>query len=842
MSAMLKPVPRKPRSWSPVAFALGLMLAILGAAPPAQAQLRSHLLKFRPPADARVVGFHVYVSGNAMSYADWRDDVNFIPPVDSSGSAAYTLTGLEAFDDVYISMKSYDGTGAESTFSNEIVLAAQPQCLTSGCSDGNPCTRDTCGASGCTFDPAPQLGATCDDGISTTFDDVCGASGVCAGTPGQCSVNTDCPASANVCAGAPVCSSHTCVAGPVRAVGTTCSDGNASTFDDACNASGVCAGTLGQCSVNADCPASANVCAGAPVCSGHTCVAGPVSADGTTCSDGNTATRFDICEAGTCRGYACGSDAQCGDAESCNGLEACVNRVCVAGTPLVCGDGNVCNGTETCSASACVAGTALQCPAEAGPCFDAFCDPAQGCRVQIHPDGSACTTASSSLAGQCTSGVCVAAAPPAAPGDDPVAEEPPPPLNCDTAYGTATAVRQELTPDPETSRRIVWSAPLHPMGSQVEYRLDYVGAWTSLRGSPTSSSGCNAVWSATITGLRPRYRYVYRVTGASAKGRVPSGQFTLQAGPTAPRDRFRFAFLASNGLAGSPQSPQAVNVLSKIRYGGYPLVLGGGGYALSNEAIAAGVAPDAAGAVARWKRQVGGVAANAIFVPVLGDTEVESFSHGERPADYAEFLAGARDGAAPNGSYAFDFNTTHFVALHAPNLGAVHPATTEGAANLAWLESDLAAARAAGARWIVVYMHVDLFSSERSDAATTSVRQALGPILQRNRVNLVLSGDGDSYERSRGLRGDLANPIPGALASLVTTARDGIVFVRAGSGGRTAFGSWLAAQPPAWSAFRDNTRAVFLHVTADGYALSISALALDASGTKQSVIDRVDIR
>ncbi len=244
-----------------------LVLIALFVAAPAQAQLRSHQLRFVPAADARVVGFHVYVSATSMSYADWRDDVNYIPPVDASGTASFTLTGLEAFEDVYISMKSYDGSGQDSIFSNEIVLAAQSQCSVLGCNDNNPCTRDSCGASGCSFDPSSLVGATCNDGNATTFSDVCSAGGVCAGTPGQCNVDADCSASSNVCAGPRVCSNHTCVDGAPRADGTTCNDAKASTL-------------------------------------------------------------YDICEAGTCRGYACGSDAQCSDLEGCNGVERCLNRAC----------------------------------------------------------------------------------------------------------------------------------------------------------------------------------------------------------------------------------------------------------------------------------------------------------------------------------------------------------------------------------------------------------------------------------------------------------------------------------------------------------------------------------
>ncbi len=761
---MLKRVLPNVFSITPVTVLL-LMLLCAGSA---QAQLRSQEIRFLPPADARVVGFHVYVSANSMSYADWRDDVNFIPPLDASGAAAFTLTGLEAFDDVYIAMKSYDALGRESGLSNEIVLAAQQQCSVTGCNDNNPCTRDTCGASGCSFDPAPLRG-------------------------------------------------------------TTCSDGNASTFDDVCSASGSCVGTPGQCNVAADCPAQSNPCAGPLACSNHTCVAGAPRADGTTCDDGSASTRYDICESGTCRGYACGSDAQCGDGESCNGIERCLNRACVAGAAMVCGDGNICNGTESCRTSTCVAGSALQCSLEGGPCFDAFCDPVQGCRVVAHPDGTTCTTASSASAGVCASGICNAdSSPPPGGGGS---------TTCDTAYGPPSSVRQVLADPSATSRKVVWSAPLHPLGAVLEYRLQSTSAWTSLRASPDSVLGCEAVWSVTLTGLYPRQRYEFRVSGASAAGRVFSESYLLRTASTSLANQWQFAFFASNGINGSAQSPQATNVLAQIRSGAFPLVLGGGGYALSSEAIASRLVATTAEAVAAWKRQASVVTANSIFAPVLGDTEVESFAHGERAADYAEF----RTRAASNQSYSFDMSGAHFVALHAPNLGSVHPGTVAGAAQLAWLESDLAAARAAQVRWIVVYMHMDLFSSEHSDAVTASVRQALGAILQRHGVNLVLSGSGDSYERTRALRGALENPIAGPLSYKVTTATDGIVFVRAGSGGRTAFGRWLSATPPSWSAIRNNTRPVYLSVNVSGTGMGVLAYAVEASGTR-TVIDAVEVR
>jgi hypothetical protein len=491
-----------------------------------------------------------------------------------------------------------------------------------------------------------------------------------------------------------------------------------------------------------------------------------------------------------------------------------------------------------------MAGTPMTCPTEDGPCFDAYCDPVQGCRVSLHPDGSSCTTTTTNLAGMCASGVCVASQT----EEPPVVEEPRDPrpsdegtpTTCEMAYGEPTDIHQALTSSPETSRKIVWSAPLHPMGSLLEYRADSVSSWTTLRAFPESSTGCDAVWSVTLTGLKPRTRYLYRVSGSGPEGRVWSSTLSLRTSSVSKRDRFKFAFFASNGLDDTTQSAQAEEVVKQIKKGGFPLVLGGGGYALSNEAMAAGVATDADAAVAAWKEQAQPVTGNSIFAPVLGDTEVESTVHAERAADYAEFMGGM-GASAPSGSYSFDYSGVHFVGLAAPTLTAIHPGNSAGAAQLAWLDANLAAARSAGARWLVVYLHVDLFSSERTDPNVGPVRTALGNILLRHGVSLVLSGDANSYERTRALRGNLANPQAGALSEEVTTSTDGVVFVRAGSGGRTAFGSWASATPPVWSAVRDNTRAVFLSLSASEKSLVLRAYGLDANG-KRSAVDRLEIR
>ena len=770
-------------SWKSALFAA---LAVLVLAPSiAHAQLRNVTLTFRPPTDDRVVGFHVYVSLQPNVFMDYRDDINFIPPVDGSGNASYALTGIEQFSNVYVALKSYDATGKESAFSNQVMVAAQQQCLVTGCNDNNACTVDTCTTSGCRFDPAPMVGQTCNDGNAMTFDDMCRTNGSCSGTQAQCNVASDCSAPADVCSGPRACVNHMCVAGST-----------------------------------------------------------PLPNE-TTCSDGNASTKYDVCRAGVCRGFACGNDSQCSDGAACNGTERCVSNSCAAGTPMVCNDGNQCNGVETCVGSSCVAGTAMQCPVDDGPCFDAFCDPAQGCRVTVHPDGEMCSTAMSGSTGQCASGVCVAM--PTTPTDPNDSTHPPRPpaevpnANCANMFGPATDVRQELVPGSETTRTMVWTAPMNPIGSLFQYRFDTSPYWSTVRAVAREQNGCMGEFSVTVPKLANGGLYRWRVSGAAApKSRLWANQYMMNGGPTSPKSKWKFAFIAGNGISGTPQSPLAAAVLESMRKNRYPLVLGGGGYALSTEAIAAGAATNATEAVQMWKQQALAVTANSMFAPVLGDTEVESFAHAETASDYAEYNVMAGTPQTPYQSYSFDYGTTHFLGVHAPTLGTIHPSTSAGAAHLAWLDADLAAARARGVRWIVVYMHSDVLSSEKQDAPQQAVRVALGTLLNKYGVSLVLSGEGDSYERTKGLRGNGLLPGVPEVEGQITTATEGVVLVRAGSGGRTAFAPWVRTGMPNWSSFRDNTYATYVQVTVSDKTLQLVTYGLDPKG-KRVVLDQLKI-
>jgi hypothetical protein len=84
-------------------------------------------------------------------------------------------------------------------------------------------------------------------------------------------------------------------------------------------------------------------------------------------------------------GSACTIDADCDDANVCNGTETCVAGACQPGTPLSdgasCSDSSPCNGIEVCLGGTCISGNPLNC-SDGDPNTAEWCDPVTGCRYQ----------------------------------------------------------------------------------------------------------------------------------------------------------------------------------------------------------------------------------------------------------------------------------------------------------------------------------------------------------------------------------------------------------------------------------------------------------------------------
>jgi hypothetical protein len=299
------------------------------------------------------------------------------------------------------------------------------------CNDDNPCTEDSCTATGgCEFDP--KFGP-CDDGDPCTAGDLC-TDGECGGSPVDCDCldDSDCEPleDGDLCNGSLVCDTGTlpyrCSVDPETTVecpapegpdssclvalcaadtgacltemaneGSPCSDGDFCTMNDTCD-SGICTGgTLVNCN-------DANPCTDDSCDSDNGC---EYLDNQSLCSDENVCTVGDLCQEGLCVG---GAPLTCDDGNLCT-LDSCDGDIgCTyAAAPGGCDDGNACTVNDQCDEGVCAPGDPVVCDDD-NSCTTDACDPVQGCIHLLNSapcdDGDICTTGDHCHLGSCTGG------------------------------------------------------------------------------------------------------------------------------------------------------------------------------------------------------------------------------------------------------------------------------------------------------------------------------------------------------------------------------------------------------------------------------------------------------
>ncbi|MBO6936269.1 MAG: hypothetical protein JJ863_14940 [Deltaproteobacteria bacterium] len=360
--------------------------------------------------------------------------------VDSGGAAGMCMDGAcssgctmdsdcaDAFPCTVNTCDDTTGTCQPPTFDDSV------------CDDANPCTADTCGTAGCqnslvadgtdcsgvggaagtcsagTCITGCTTDAECDDGVSCTTDTCDTGIGACSNLPddGACDDGVACTVDS--------CSAATgCTAMPMN---SACDDGIGCT-SDSCDAAAGCVFTpvdmacddsvdctIDVCSETSDCSRTPDnsECDDMNSCTANTCdMTGGCGttnvAGGTPCVDGAGANG--LCDgSGTCQ-VACTTDADCADADMCNGAETCdtSDGTCVAGTAPDCDDGVGCTDDSCVTATGCsnVANDA-NCN-DGNPCTTGSCDMTGDCAQANVADTTACTVGGSS--GQCQSGSCI---------------------------------------------------------------------------------------------------------------------------------------------------------------------------------------------------------------------------------------------------------------------------------------------------------------------------------------------------------------------------------------------------------------------------------------------------
>ncbi len=342
------------------------------------------------PARCRmyVAGANIALSGSATL------GCNIYAP-----SALFTLSNnVVAYGSIFAN--SIQASGNATVHYDTAVLNAGSECCTAAsCDDGNPCTVDSCNGDGTCSHAAATNGTACAGANKCEQTYTC-QSGACTGTnPVTCAASDSCHVAGTCNPTTGTCST------PIAANGTSCSDGNACTQSDSCQA-GVCTGTNPvTCSASDSCHVAGTCNPTTGTCSA------PIAANGTSCSDGNACTQSDSCQAGVCTGsnpVTCTASDACHVAGTCNpSTGTCSTPIAANGTS--CSDGNACTQSDSCQAGVCTGTNPVTCSASDACHVAGTCNPTTGtCSSPIAAngtscsDGNACTQSDSCQAGVCT--------------------------------------------------------------------------------------------------------------------------------------------------------------------------------------------------------------------------------------------------------------------------------------------------------------------------------------------------------------------------------------------------------------------------------------------------------
>jgi hypothetical protein len=306
-------------------------------------------------------------------------------------------------------------------------------------------------------------------------------------------------------------------------------------------------------------------------------------------------------------------------------------------------------------------------------------------------------------------------------------------IRCSTATPPATTIPEQVHiafgEDPKSIMRIMWQTGIATQKRIVEYGTSPSLGQSAEGIRPSYEYETGALAEVTLRDLKPDVKYFYRV-GDPIGGWSPVYSFR-----TAPKRTSEFVFTAfgDHGVGPDP----AKNVQNIVReQPAFHLLLGDVSYAGgSNQPV-----------WDKYLRQIEPMASGIPYMSTLGNHENERITvHGQRrDIGYVSYLARF---ALPDREtwYSFDYGCARFVAFNSDDFS--------NSEQLRWLESTLSDARQRKEiKWLIVYFHHPLYSSNKGRGNNVKLIKAIEPLLDKYKVDLVLAGHDHHYERQYPIR------------------------------------------------------------------------------------------
>jgi len=350
------------------------------------------------------------------------------------------------------------------------------------------------------------------------------------------------------------------------------------------------------------------------------------------------------------------------------------------------------------------------------------------------------------------------------------------PIRVRIGLGGGTSKGKAGYADPTTSAVFTWetaattTAAKVRLGGDPNSLSDVHAGYSWQTPPPTVGLGNNEppaqMHEVHVCGLTPGKTYYYQVGGGSPEQWSATQSFTTVPSSGAIKI----------GVSGDSRDSADVLQLVQLRMrdAGVALQLFSGDFVLvgTQESL-----------FAKWLDKMWKDPADSSKFLTLGQ-QMFLMAPGNHEHDLSQFFGNfALPGDGPYAeTYAsFDVGSAHVVVLDDEQI-----AVGQGdppAAQLAWLDADLAAAeadRAAHPFIIVVHHRGELSTATHGkDSDVAAARNALMPIWDKHHVDLVLNGHDHNYERSKPVTGPASAPTVQASATMGTTY---VVCAGAGAG------------------------------------------------------------